>query len=66
LNGFHPSGEFGQKRLAFDPRDGHLARHRPAAGVLLDEAYRRTKRVRTVIEHGLDRKAGIHFSGPCT
>jgi hypothetical protein len=28
---------YGQRRLAFDPRDGHLARHRPAAGVLLDE-----------------------------
>src|ERR1700738_319873 len=26
----------GQKLLAFDPRDGHLARHRPVAGVLLD------------------------------
>jgi hypothetical protein len=23
--------------LALDPRDGHLARHRPVAGVLLDE-----------------------------
>jgi hypothetical protein len=37
--GWHSSFRFGtgQRRLAFDPRDGHLARHRPAAGVLLDE-----------------------------
>src|SRR6266851_8470372 len=33
---FHPSDSSGQKLLAFDPRDGHLARHRPVAGLLLD------------------------------
>ena len=27
----------GKRRLAFNPRDGHLARHRPVAGVLLDD-----------------------------
>jgi hypothetical protein len=37
--GWHSSFRFGteQRHLAFDPRDGHLARHRPVAGVLLDE-----------------------------
>jgi hypothetical protein len=36
LDGFHPSDSCWQRLLAFHPRDGHLARHRPVAGVLLD------------------------------
>jgi len=36
LDGFHPSDSCRQRPLAFHPRDGHLARHRPVAGVLLD------------------------------
>jgi hypothetical protein len=36
LDGFHPFDRCGQELLAFYPLDGHLARHRPVAGVLLD------------------------------
>jgi hypothetical protein len=36
LDGFHPSDRRGQGPLAFHPRDGHLARHRPVAGLQLD------------------------------
>jgi hypothetical protein len=37
LDDFHPSGLVRPNLLSLDPRDGHLARHRPVAGVLLDE-----------------------------
>jgi hypothetical protein len=37
LDGIHPSGWVRVKAAAFSPRDGHLARHRPVAGVLLGE-----------------------------
>ncbi|WP_458759083.1 hypothetical protein ACSVBT_00420 [Afipia sp. TerB] len=35
VNGFHPSDGAGHLAF-FGPRDGRLARHRPAAGLLLD------------------------------
>src|SRR5450432_2733688 len=46
----------GQKLLAFNPRDGHLARHRPVAGLLLGERCRQTKCACTWKLHDLIEK----------
>jgi hypothetical protein len=48
------AGWYGPRRFASNPFDGHPARHRPVAGVLLDElsSARETSKNASKIVHG--------------